>query len=147
MTISVVRIFFHESTMYRQACFQWSLYRFFSAEKMWGYLIHPQLITSLFLGWRDEEWTSNGGNPQNRLERLRSASSSYSFEFSSSPNDNGFTCSNCLKTYRHHRSLQRHQVYECGKEPQQKCQYCPYVTKLKENLLKHVKGRHPSVIT
>jgi len=53
-----------------------------------------------------------------------------------------FMCATCNKSYRHATSLSKHRLYECGKEPQQKCPFCPHVTKLKENLKKHVKDKH-----
>ncbi|KAF6197369.1 hypothetical protein GE061_020273 [Apolygus lucorum] len=36
-----------------------------------------------------------------------------------------FHC-NCGKIYKYRRSLSLHQKYECGKEPQFACRYCPY---------------------
>ncbi|XP_036145503.1 zinc finger protein 99-like [Monomorium pharaonis] len=36
-----------------------------------------------------------------------------------------FACAKCGRSYRRKDSLQRHKHWECGKEPQFKCPYCP----------------------
>lgn len=63
------------------------------------------------------------------------------FLFSDNP---FFTCDGCQRYYRHRRSLQRHQKYECGKPPSFKCDYpdCSFESKLKCNLIKHQKYKH-----
>jgi len=53
-----------------------------------------------------------------------------------------FACKNCNKTYGHQCSLTKHRLYECGKEPSQKCPFCPHATKLRGNLKKHVLKKH-----
>lgn len=57
-----------------------------------------------------------------------------------------FVCLNCHKTYKNKRHLQRHQNYECGKEPQFQCPQCPYRAKLKENLRSHIAIRHTAFL-
>jgi len=54
-----------------------------------------------------------------------------------------YVCNACGKTYRWTKSLRVHQRYECGKEPQFCCPYCPHRTKLKGNLKTHVRNVHP----
>lgn len=51
-------------------------------------------------------------------------------------------CSTCGKSYSRVDSLQRHQRYECGKQPQFQCPYCPRKVHLKHNLLSHIYGMH-----
>lgn len=53
---------------------------------------------------------------------------------------NRFRCSKCGKAYRHKPTLRRHTMYECGKEPQFRCPYCPYQTKRNSNLLRHIRS-------
>ena len=48
----------------------------------------------------------------------------------------------CSQAYTHAASLRQHQRFECGKEPQQQCPYCPHRTKLRGNLKKHIRERH-----
>lgn len=43
----------------------------------------------------------------------------------------------CGRTYVEKGSLQRHQRYECGKEPSFKCTHCSYASHLKSNLNRH----------
>nr|CAH7753013.1 unnamed protein product [Callosobruchus chinensis] len=45
-----------------------------------------------------------------------------------------FTCATCGKKYKHSRSLRKHERFECQKEPQFLCVYCPYKAKLRGNL-------------
>jgi hypothetical protein len=54
-----------------------------------------------------------------------------------------FACTVCGKVYRWYRNLQSHIRQECGKEPQFLCPYCPHRTKIKSNLKKHIKIKHP----
>ncbi|XP_014250606.1 zinc finger protein 333-like [Cimex lectularius] len=62
------------------------------------------------------------------LKGLRRNSSAMSAE---SATGAGHVCSKCGKSYRYHSGLWQHQKYECGKEPQFACTYCPYKSKLK----------------
>lgn len=54
-----------------------------------------------------------------------------------------YTCKNCGRRYKNKGSLARHLRYECGKEAQFECQFCPHKTKQKVNLLMHVQFKHP----
>jgi DNA-directed RNA polymerase subunit RPC12/RpoP len=63
-----------------------------------------------------------------------------------SPSIKRFLCSKCGKAYLHKPTLRRHILYECGKEPQFNCPYCPYQTKRNSNLLRHIRSaRHKHV--
>ena len=53
-----------------------------------------------------------------------------------------FPCTMCGKVYRWHRNLQSHIRQECGKEPGFLCPYCPYRSKIKSNLKKHIQFKH-----
>jgi len=53
-----------------------------------------------------------------------------------------FPCPKCCKVYHWKKSLLLHMRYECGKEPQFRCPYCPHRAKLRGNLLRHVKRKH-----
>lgn len=53
-----------------------------------------------------------------------------------------FSCPRCNKVYNWRTNLLRHLRLECGKEPQFHCSYCPYKTKQKSHLTRHVAGRH-----
>lgn len=54
-----------------------------------------------------------------------------------------FACPNgCGKVYRWYRSLHRHFHIECGKDPQLLCPLCPYRTKHKNDLNRHMGIRH-----
>lgn len=56
--------------------------------------------------------------------------------------DKSFCCGECGRLYKHKKSLLLHQRYECGKEPQFACQFCPYKAKQRGDLRKHSKIRH-----
>ncbi|CAG9864639.1 unnamed protein product [Phyllotreta striolata] len=61
----------------------------------------------------------------------------------SAPTSSGaFKCDVCGHTYKHSRSLRKHERFECGKEPQFVCVYCPYKAKLRGNLRKHIMVKH-----
>ncbi|CAG9864642.1 unnamed protein product [Phyllotreta striolata] len=57
----------------------------------------------------------------------------------------GFECATCGKKYRQSCSLGRHIKYECQKKPRFKCIYCPYMSKHKPPVMRHmaVKHNHP----
>lgn len=50
----------------------------------------------------------------------------------------GYTCASCFRTYRHKRSLRRHEKFDCGKEPQFSCATCGKKAYQKVNLKSHV---------
>ena len=52
-------------------------------------------------------------------------------------------CSKCGRRYRQYSSLWRHYTYECGKDPQFQCPYCPHRATQKVSLKKHICCRHP----
>jgi hypothetical protein len=58
-----------------------------------------------------------------------------------------FACTACGKVYRYYRNLQSHIRQECGKEPHLLCPYCPYRTKIKSNLKKHLQLKHSATGT
>lgn len=51
-------------------------------------------------------------------------------------------CDLCGRKYKHKGSLSLHQRYECGKEAQFHCPYCPYKGKQKISLKKHLMFKH-----
>lgn len=51
-------------------------------------------------------------------------------------------CDKCTRRYKNREHLTRHQRYECGKEPQFKCPYCPHKCHHKCNLQDHIQRRH-----
>ncbi|KAL1129452.1 hypothetical protein AAG570_013978 [Ranatra chinensis] len=53
-----------------------------------------------------------------------------------------YGCKNCGKSYQRSTSLMRHVGYECGKEPQFWCSYCPHRAKQKAALKKHIEEMH-----
>lgn len=53
-----------------------------------------------------------------------------------------FPCSICKRVYKRKTSLYNHQRWECGKEPQFKCSYCPYRGKQKIHFIMHLLARH-----
>jgi len=54
-------------------------------------------------------------------------------------------CSKCGRVYTRKGNLQRHLSWECGKEPHQKCPYCPYATNRKESIQGHIFRRHKNM--
>ncbi|KAE8747886.1 hypothetical protein FOCC_FOCC005499 [Frankliniella occidentalis] len=58
------------------------------------------------------------------------------------PPGKGFQCKDCGKVYSHQPSLCKHRRFECGKEPQFHCPYCPHRTKHKHALRSHMKSQH-----
>lgn len=54
-------------------------------------------------------------------------------------------CSDCGKSYKFTYNLYRHQRYECSKEPQFQCPYCPKKASFKFNLMSHIKTVHKDI--
>ncbi|XP_026481462.1 zinc finger protein 480-like [Ctenocephalides felis] len=54
-----------------------------------------------------------------------------------------FKCGICGKLYKYKSNMQRHMRFECGKQPQLKCDRCPYRTYYKHHLNSHSVTRHP----
>lgn len=51
-------------------------------------------------------------------------------------------CPNCSRSYKRRDSVARHLKYECGKEPQFQCFYCPKKFAQKCNLKYHMSAVH-----
>ena len=60
----------------------------------------------------------------------------------SHPHLQPFPCLRCGRTYKWRSSLNSHIQNECGKEPRFQCPYCSYRSKVKSNLLKHIRNFH-----
>lgn len=54
------------------------------------------------------------------------------------------TCETCGRSYKYRDTLVRHVRLECGKAPQFRCQFCPYMSKQKTNLNVHISLKHSS---
>lgn len=54
------------------------------------------------------------------------------------PQERTWKCSKCDKAYFRKCHLQCHEKYQCGKEPQFQCPYCPKRCTIKSNLKQHV---------
>lgn len=57
-----------------------------------------------------------------------------------------FQCG-CGNTYRYERNLKMHQKRECGKEPSFACPHCPYRSKQKSHMKRHVRCKHGDTST
>lgn len=53
-----------------------------------------------------------------------------------------YRCIPCGRRYKLKSSLGNHQRYECGKEAQFRCSFCPYKSYQKGSLIRHVVGKH-----
>lgn len=53
-----------------------------------------------------------------------------------------YECTKCGKCYSYYSGLYNHRRFECGKDPQFQCPYCPYKAKMKNNLKTHVLCKH-----
>lgn len=53
-----------------------------------------------------------------------------------------YQCNKCDKAYYHSQSLVRHRTLECGKEPRISCPHCPYRSKQKADMKKHINRKH-----
>lgn len=53
-----------------------------------------------------------------------------------------YACTKCGRHYKHKHILRRHVTFECGKEPQFKCEQCSYRSKRKYELTIHMKTKH-----
>lgn len=54
----------------------------------------------------------------------------------------GYPCPDCGRLYKLKSSLRNHQKWECGKEPQFQCQFCPYKAKQKMHIGRHLERMH-----
>lgn len=57
-----------------------------------------------------------------------------------------FECSKCGRIYIRKDSLQRHQMYECDKEPQFPCPFCPQKCKRRSHQIRHITRQHPEQV-
>lgn len=57
-----------------------------------------------------------------------------------------FECYQCGRCYIRKDSLQRHLTYECGKEPQFQCPFCPQKCKRKAHQIRHIHRQHKDKI-
>lgn len=53
-----------------------------------------------------------------------------------------YPCLSCGHFYKHQRNLARHLAYECGKPAQFLCPHCPYRSKQKATLKRHIRTVH-----
>lgn len=53
-----------------------------------------------------------------------------------------YLCPDCGRSYRWRDNLRRHQRMECGKEASFWCSLCPFRSKHKHSLLRHLHNRH-----
>lgn len=53
-----------------------------------------------------------------------------------------YPCDRCGRTYVRKDSLSRHLQWECGKEPQFQCPFCPQKCKRKSHQLRHIQRQH-----
>ncbi|XP_071566113.1 uncharacterized protein [Temnothorax nylanderi] len=53
-----------------------------------------------------------------------------------------FVCSRCGRSYTRRNTLQRHEQWECGKEPRFKCPFCPQRCKRKTHWQRHIREQH-----
>lgn len=53
-----------------------------------------------------------------------------------------FVCERCNRSYMRKDSLQRHVQWECGKEPQFHCPFCPQRCKRKAHWQRHIRRQH-----
>nr|CAI5865337.1 unnamed protein product [Callosobruchus analis] len=59
----------------------------------------------------------------------------------------GFVCPTCKKMYNAKRNLLRHMNQECGKEPKYGCTHCSYKNYRRNEIMKHIRKKHPEVQT
>jgi len=57
-----------------------------------------------------------------------------------------FVCERCSRSYMRKDSLQRHAQWECGKEPQFQCPFCPQRCKRKAHWQRHIRRQHSEKI-
>ncbi|GLV34649.1 longitudinals lacking [Carabus blaptoides fortunei] len=57
-----------------------------------------------------------------------------------------FPCHKCTRSYIRKDSLQRHLQWECGKEPQFQCPFCPQKCKRKAHQIRHIQRQHKDMI-
>lgn len=53
----------------------------------------------------------------------------------------------CGNLYRYERNLKMHLKRECGKEPSLACPHCPYRSKQKSHMKRHVRCKHGDLTT
>jgi uncharacterized C2H2 Zn-finger protein len=53
-----------------------------------------------------------------------------------------YACPRCTKRYKFRTSLYRHLKFECGKKPSFHCPHCPYMTKQKAPMKRHIRHTH-----
>ncbi|XP_044747962.1 longitudinals lacking protein, isoforms A/B/D/L isoform X8 [Coccinella septempunctata] len=54
----------------------------------------------------------------------------------------GYACPDCRRRYKLKSSLRNHQKWECGKDPQFKCEHCTYKAKQKMHMVRHMERMH-----
>ncbi|KAF2886193.1 hypothetical protein ILUMI_19980 [Ignelater luminosus] len=67
-------------------------------------------------------------------------------KFSSNRIRGHFICAKCGRSYNRKDSLRRHLTYECGKDPQFQCPFCPRKFKRKAHPTRHIQRLHKNKI-
>ncbi|XP_046396279.1 longitudinals lacking protein, isoforms F/I/K/T isoform X3 [Ischnura elegans] len=88
----------------------------------------------------EEDQGKIGGVYTAPLFPLSSATSKESSSFGQAPRRH--SCAVCGKAYQRKDSLQRHVRWECGKEPQFQCPYCPQRSKHRIHVVRHIRRVH-----
>ncbi|XP_071449189.1 longitudinals lacking protein, isoforms A/B/D/L isoform X4 [Hetaerina americana] len=88
----------------------------------------------------DEEEGKISGVYSAPLFPISSAASKDSPSFGQAPRRH--SCGVCGKAYQRKDSLQRHVRWECGKEPQFQCPYCPQRSKHRIHVVRHIRRVH-----
>ncbi|XP_014250717.1 protein tramtrack, beta isoform-like isoform X2 [Cimex lectularius] len=57
-----------------------------------------------------------------------------------------FPCEKCGRTYVRKDSLQRHTLWECGKDPMFQCPFCPQRCKRKSHHMRHMQRQHKDML-
>ncbi|XP_046396285.1 longitudinals lacking protein, isoforms N/O/W/X/Y-like [Ischnura elegans] len=60
--------------------------------------------------------------------------------------DGLYSCEQCGRTYKRKDSLRRHLQWECGKEPQFQCPFCPQRSKRKAHQIRHIRRLHKDTL-
>ncbi|XP_073976554.1 uncharacterized protein isoform X3 [Rhodnius prolixus] len=97
---------------------------------------HPPGVWNASLDSNSEDQFPPGGSQEQGEQRKKAYKRTHGV----------FPCEKCGRTYVRKDSLQRHTLWECGKDPAFQCPFCPQRCKRKSHHVRHMQRQHKDML-